>query len=338
MEFRADDMNAGQPSVTSPGFLYPCGPNGKAGVTCAVGFLPTGTQALPIKNVLNTKFGRIDNTNWGNDSSYHALTLLVQQNLSHGFQVQGSYTFSKSIDQGSGSYLSDPFNNSISNLFSVSKSLRRAVSDYDITHVLTISSTWYVPTPKNLPAAAEFALGGWQLGGVFSTRTGLPFTPTIGGDPLGLNTDDFDFPNRSRSGACASAVTPGNPKKYINLSCFSLPVPNPAITGTCVAFSAAPGTCQNLIGNGGRNSIRGPGLVSLDFSVFKNNYIRKISETFNAQFRAEMFNVLNRPNFLSPTSNSAIFDVNGNQPGNAGKINGTSTTAREIQFGLKVIW
>jgi hypothetical protein len=76
----------------------------------------------------------------------------------------------------------------------------------------------------------------------------------------------------------------------------------------------------------------------LDFSVFKNNYIRKISETFNAQFRAEMFNVLNRPNFLSPTSNSAIFDVNGNQPGNAGKINGTSTTAREIQFGLKVIW
>ena len=84
--------------------------------------------------------------------------------------------------------------------------------------------------------------------------------------------------------------------------------------------------------------MRGPGLVDLDFSVFKNNYVRKISETFNAQFRAEMFNILNRPNFLSPTGNSAVFNVDGTPVGGAGLITGTSTTAREIQFGLKVIW
>jgi len=166
----------------------------------------------------------------------------------------------------------------------------------------------------------------------------LPFTPLFGGDPLGVNTDDFDYPDRSKSGACATAVNPGNPNTYINLSCFSLPVPTPAIAAQCQAFSSTPGTCANLIGNGGRNSLRGPGLVDLDFSVFKNNYIHKISESFNLQFRAEIFNILNHANFLSPTSNNSIYDQNGNPVGGAGLINGTSTTAREIQFGLKAIW
>ena len=350
MEFRGDDMNAGQPIQTSGAFLYPCGPNGTGpgkGSPCAVGFLPTGTSAIPVKNILNSKFGRIDNTNWGGDTEYNALTALVQQNFSHGFQVQGSYTYSKSFDQGSGSYLSDPFNNSISNLFSVNKGLRHSVSDFDVTHNLAINATWILPTPKSFTGIAEAALGGWQIGGIFSVRTGLPFTPTIGGDPLGLNTDDFDFPNRDKSGACATAVNPGNTKNYINLSCFSLPVPIPGLSGPCVNFGASsttglggvPNTCANLIGNAGRNSLRGPGLVDLDFSVFKNNYVRRISETFNAQFRAEIFNITNRANFLSPTASTAVFDGNGNpQNGVAGVINGTSTTSRQIQFGLKVIW
>lgn len=99
-----------------------------------------------------------------------------------------------------------------------------------------------------------------------------------------------------------------------------------------------PGTCANLVGDGGRNSVRGPGLVDLDFSAFKNNYIHKISETFNLQFRAEIFNIINHANFLSPTSNNSIYDQNGNPVGGAGLINGTSTTAREIQFALKAIW
>ena len=97
----------------------------------------------------------------------------------------------------------------------------------------------------------------------------------------------------------------------------------PAITGSltsaqCAKFGVAPdgtggaaNSCANLIGNSGRNSIRGPGLFDLDFSVFKNNYIRRISETFNAQFRAEIFNISNRNNFLSPTASTAVFDANG---------------------------
>ncbi|MGH9680346.1 MAG: hypothetical protein ACRD4Y_10385 [Candidatus Acidiferrales bacterium] len=213
-----------------------------------------------------------------------------------------------------------------------------------MTHVLAINGTWIVPTPKSLPSVANYALGGWQLGGILSVRSGLPFTPIIGGDPLGLNTDDFTFPNRSKSGACASATT-GDPAAYINVSCFSLPVPNPAITGSCARFGqnadgsgGIAGTCANLVGNAGRNSLRGPGLIDFDFSLFKNNYIPRISESFNIQFRAEMFNVLNRPNFLSPAANSTIFFQDGTSVGGAGLINGTSTDPRRIQFGLKVIW
>jgi hypothetical protein len=87
----------------------------------------------------------------------------------------------------------------------------------------------------------------------------------------------------------------------------------------------------------GRNSLIGPGVSKLDVSVFKNNRIRRISETFNAQFRAEFFNVLNRANFASPTDHSTVFD-GGNPISSAGLITSTQTTSRQIQFALKLIW
>jgi hypothetical protein len=76
----------------------------------------------------------------------------------------------------------------------------------------------------------------------------------------------------------------------------------------------------------------------LDLSVFKNNRIRRISENFNVQFRAEFFNVLNRANFASPTDHSTVFDQSGNPVSSAGLITSTQTTSRQIQFALKVIW
>jgi hypothetical protein len=84
----------------------------------------------------------------------------------------------------------------------------------------------------------------------------------------------------------------------------------------------------------------GPGTSNLDFSVFKNNYIRRFSESFNVQFRAEFFNILNRANFAVPSAPNStdIFDSSGAPTGVAGLLTSTTTTAREIQFALKVIW
>ena len=83
-----------------------------------------------------------------------------------------------------------------------------------------------------------------------------------------------------------------------------------------------------------------PGLSNLDFSAFKNNYVRKISENFNVQFWAEFLNILNRANFAVPVTPNKkdIFDASGDRNGVAGLLTPTTTTAREIQFALKLIW
>jgi len=74
--------------------------------------------------------------------------------------------------------------------------------------------------------------------------------------------------------------------------------------------------------------------------VYKNNYVRRISENFNVQFRAEFFNILNRANFAVPVmpDNTDIFDSTGAPTGVAGLLTSTTTAAREIQFALKFIW
>ena len=97
-------------------------------------------------------------------------------------------------------------------------------------------------------------------------------------------------------------------------------------------------TCANLHGNLGRNTLIGPGVSKLDFSVFKNNPVKRISESFNVQFRAEVFNVLNHTNFSSPTDNLNVFDQNGQPVDSAGLITSTQTSSRQIQFALKLIW
>jgi len=177
------------------------------------------------------------------------------------------------------------------------------------------------------------------VGGIFKAQTGVPMTPIISGDPLGLNsTDPWAFPDRLTGPGCSNPVNPGNPNNYIKLNCFAVPMATPAIAAVCTPFSAVPGSCANLMGNAGRNSLIGPDLVNFDFSLFKNNYIKRISESFNAQFRAEFFNILNRANFSAPINNSALFDSNGNPVAGAGAVNQTSTTSRQIQFALKLIW
>jgi hypothetical protein len=116
-------------------------------------------------------------------------------------------------------------------------------------------------------------------------------------------------------------VNPQNASRYVKTECF-----------------AAPSTSTRL-GNAGRNSVIGPGLIDMDFSLFKNIPIPKISEGFKAQFRTEVFNIFNRPNFTSPNDNRAILNPDGTLNGNTpGGITLTNTTSRQIQFALKLTW
>jgi hypothetical protein len=318
------------PKLTSAGWLFPS---------------PVGSGTT-----LNPNFSDIIGTLPEGSSSYNALQLGVQKVMSHGVQIQGSFTWGRSIDNSSGTTYGDDFQNSISSLPWYDLKLTRGISDFNIGRTFVINGTWQVPFPKSFSGLVARITNGWELGGIYTATDGTPFTATFGtdGDPQGLNSSDpWAFPNRLTGPGCNSLVNPGNHNNYIKTQCFAIPsAPNMAFwTANC--DPAPPGTagvpfpeCFNLRGNAGRNILIGPGLSNLDLSVFKNNYIKRISEIFNVQFRAEFFNILNRPNFavpLSPT-NTDIFDSTGARSGTAGFLTSTTTTAREIQFALKVIW
>jgi hypothetical protein len=124
---------------------------------------------------------------------------------------------------------------------------------------------------------------------------------------------------------------------YINTKCFSL-VPMTAANASVCDQRLGAGTCSNIRGNLGRNTLIGPGLFNMDFSLFKNNYVRRISEAFNVQFRAEFFNVLNHANF-APSGNLAAFTNTGAAPPNPfGLLTNTQGQNRIIQLALKVVW
>ncbi len=302
--FRADDSNIVLPvAKTAQGYIWPS---------------PVGSGTRVNPNV-----GQISALYWIGSSVYDSLQVHVTKRMSHGVQIGASYTWAKSIDDGSSTLAGNAFANSISSLFSFDPRIRRGLSDFDIRHNFVLNYIWQVPSAHVGSAIGQWALEGWQLGGIYQASAGLPFTPLIAGDPLGMlsaSEDTYSFPDRVRGSGCGTAVNPGNALHYIKTECFSAPNP---IT---------------RLGNASRNSVIGPGLSALDLSLVKNSPVSRISETFNVQFRFEVFNALNHSNFAPPINNSSLFDASGGPISTAGQIDQTATSSRQLQFGLKLTW
>lgn len=328
LPLHADEINDIQPTLTSAGYLWP-GP----GVT--------GTRLFP------NLAGQVSTVQWSSSSTYHGLNLSAIKRLSHGVQFQGSYTFSKSIDTGSSGIAGDTFGNSVSSLPLFDPRVRRGLSDFDVRQVGAINAIWLVPSPTNWSTTPQWFASGWQIGGIYTVTTGLPFTPTIGGDPLGLKGADlYAFPNRVPGCDEVNSNFKSDRLHYLNLSCFTLPTAPASMSASCKPFlgaTTAPPAgqvyCANLLGNAGRNIVTGPGLQDFDFSLFKNNPVHRISETFNVQFRWEVFNLFNHANFNPPGPGARqVFAVSG-ALNNAGLLTSpTITTSRQMQFALKFIW
>ena len=300
--FNSSDINTVQPVHTAAGYLWPT-------------LQGSGTKPLPTVGNLTSVF-------WQVSSDYHALRLRIQKRLAHGWQLLGVYTWSKALDTGSAS-IQTAYTNSVSNLPLFDPRLRRGPSDFNVPTTATINGIWEIPAVKALGVLER----GWQLGTILQVADGLPFTPAISGDALGLNSSvPYDFPTRLNMPGCGHPINAGNPTNYIKLSCFIAPTP---IT---------------LLGDAGRNVIVGPGLVDLDTSFVRNFQVKVRSEGLRIQFRAELFNILNHTNFSPPTSTSAqLFGLSGkgatavlNPIPSAGFLSATSTTSRQIQFALKV--
>jgi hypothetical protein len=337
--FTTDDSNMVLPTLTSLGYIWPCDQT-------VAGFPFTKCTGLATR--LNNNVGRIRATWWDNSSSYHGLQAVISKSMSHNFQAQASYTWSKCLDNGSGGLLGDPYANSLSSLMFFNRGGRHGLCDFNVGQNLVVNYLWKLSPPKFGGDVVQYILGGWESGAVIVASTGSPFTAVVGGDPLGQNsTDPKDFASRIVAPGCSNPINPGNVSHYIKVQCFGPPVVPVSFAGMCQPAiiksgtgtpTVIPNTCMNLFGNGGRNTLIGPGQFTVDFSLFKNNYVPRISESFNIQFRAEFFNVLNHSNFQAPINNSALYDPSGTPVPGAGTIDSTTTPSRQIQFGIKVIW
>ena len=299
--FQVQDMSIVLPtSHTSAGYFWPT---------------PAGSGTR-----VNPNAGQITGVLWDGSSFYDALQTHLVRQMTKGLQFGASYTWAKSIDTSSASVAGNQFLNSVFNLPWFDTRLNRALSDFDIRNNAVFNAIWQIPAPRDQGSVRWF-VSGWQIGGIYQVSSGLPFTPEIGGDPLGLKSAyPFDFPDRIFGPGCESAINPGNPVHYVKTQCFSFPTP------------------ATRLGNAGRNSLIGPGLSNLDLALFKNNPIQRISESFNIQFRVEFFNVLNHTNFSPPVSNNNLYTANGQPVTTAGLITTTATSSRQLQFALKIAW
>jgi hypothetical protein len=307
----------GNPPATS-GF-----PPGLAGQPVPAGsyFVPTTTRANPA--LANT-------WSWFSEgvSSYNALQVDVNRRFSAGLTLRGVYTFSKVLDDGDSlnattsgggpALASNPFN------------LRSdwGLGTFDVRHVAVINASYALPVGHgkrflgDIGGFANKLADGWTANSIVTLQGGFPFSPQLSYNPS--NNGDTRNPVRPfLNPAFTGPVTLGNPNQWFNPNAFLAP-----------AFATPADQKANggFYGNVGRDTLIGPGLGTWDFSVLKDTRIR---EQLNLQFRAEIFNLLNRANFNLP--NAVVFTPSGVSP-TAGVITSTSTTSRQVQFGLKLLW
>jgi hypothetical protein len=298
-------------------------PLGLAGQPVPAGsyFVPTTARANPA--IANT-------WSWFSEgvSSYNALQVDVNRRFSAGLTLRGVYTFSKVLDDGDSlnattsgggpALASNPFN------------LRSdwGLGTFDVRHVAVINASYALPVghgKRFLGDANGFAnalAGGWTANSIVTLQGGFPFSPQLSYNPS--NNGDTRNPVRPfLNPTFPGPVTLGNPNKWFDPKAFVAP-----LFATPADMKANGG----FYGNVGRDTLIGPGLGTWDFSVLKDTRIR---EQLNLQFRAEIFNLLNRANFNLP--NAVVFTPSGVSP-TAGVITSTSTTSRQVQFGLKLLW
>jgi len=283
--------------------------------------LAAGTIYYPVGAPLaNPKLAYT--TSWFSEgnSNYNALEVDVNHRFSHGLQLRGVYTWSKSLDNGA------TLNSSVAaNSPGFVMNPRHiqgdwGLSTFDVRNVAAINGTYEFQVGRGsrflrgVNGWQDKLVSGWSLTGIETLQSGFPFTPQLGFNPS--NDGDTRNPVRpSYNPSFRGSIIQGGPNQYFNPNAFVAPV-------------------NGTYGNVGRDTLIGPGVAELDFSVLKNTIV---TERLKLQFRAEFFNVLNTVNFNTP--NTIVF-TSATSPASptAGVITSTSTTSRQIQFALKLLW
>jgi hypothetical protein len=271
-------------------------------------------------------------------STYHSLQASMTKRISKGLQFLASYTYSKSIDNGSGTDGVDTapvIGNALDNR------ANRGLSNFDAPHRFVLSYVWMLPKPASAggSAAATLLFSNWQLAGVTTAMSGLPIdvVDSLAGSFYGLNVGTLARPSWA-PGATRKTATTNIPAGYFfNPFAFARPLvginqPIPSSNGRAIANDVGTD-----IGNVGRNVLRGPVQYSFDVAITRRFPLK---ESRAVEFRAEFFNLLNNVNFANPVSNlnsatvdpatGAVIDA-----GDFGRITSTSSNPRIIQWAVK---
>jgi Carboxypeptidase regulatory-like domain len=255
-------------------------------------------------------------------STYNALQLQATKRMSHGLMVNASYTYSHSLDEGSGLGAGLFFNGNNP----LVPRTAYASSDFDRTHVFSISYVYQLPTLKSHNRLVDAVANGWGIQGVTVAQSGQPFSVIdFSGTAASIffSADDFitnpilplapgisphqatqgGTDNSFKSGPLAGIRVP-----YINPNDFSIPFLQPGQSGVppCGPTLGGATVCdtqETSYGNNGRNIFRAPFQTRFDFSVFKNF---KLSERVALKFQADAFNIFNHPSFDAPNGNFAL--------------------------------
>lgn len=309
--------------TNGPTLGFPIGsPLAGAPVPAGSYFIAAGTpKANPSPTITNT-------WTWfsAGTSSYNALQVDLRRRLSHGLTLRGVYTWSKALDDGDS--LNQTTANNAPGLVSNPFDLRadHAPATYDVRNLAVINAIYELPFGHGKAFGGDWdgwrngIAGGWSVASIITLQSGFPLTPQLSYNPS--NNGDTKNPVRPFLNPDFSGpVVLGKPSEWFNPAAF-----------------IAPPSAVGFYGNVGRDQYTGPGLATWDFSVLKDTAIH---ERLNLQFRAEIFNLLNRANFGIP--NLIIFTPpSATNPtgisGTAGAINYTATPARQVQFALKLLW
>ncbi len=255
-------------------------------------------------------------------STYNALQFQATKRMSHGLQVNASYTYSHSLDEGSGLGAGLFFNGNNP----LVPRTAYASSDFDRTHVFTISYVYQLPTRSYSSRFVDKVANGWGLQGVTVAQNGQPFSVIdFSGTAASIffSADDFITnpilplapgvsPHQATQGGTDNSFTSGPLAgvrvPYINPNAFSIPFLSPGQSGVppcgpTVGGSTVCDTQETGYGSNGRNIFRAPFQTRFDVSIFKNF---KFGERFALKFQADAFNIFNHPNFDAPNGNFAL--------------------------------
>jgi outer membrane receptor protein involved in Fe transport len=245
-------------------------------------------------------------------SWYQGLIAGASRRFTAGVALQAAYTLGKSEDLGSQAIGSGDFDNSFQPRYAFDPMDNNGLSDFDIRHNFVLNYTWELPFGRSATGVAHQLAAGWQLSGIVTLRSGIPFTPVLGVDRArALPRSGGAGQRPDLVSGCSLNPVLGSPTQYFDPNCFSLPE-------------------LGFFGDVPRNTIIGPGFASWDMAVLKSF---PLNEGRRIQLRLEAFNITNRANFGLPAS--TVFNSAG-RVANAGEITGIVGTARQIQLGVKV--